>query len=188
MLVTTRRRLGVTPDTTHVTLHPLALDDAVDLMASQLGRIRVDEDRAGAMAVARMCDGLPLALRIAGGRLTIRAGLSLSTLAEMMELNPLDGLELGDLSMRQHLAHDYQVVAGEDAVARRVFPLLGRLAAEETLTVQQAAERLGEDRSRVFRALERLVDAQLAETPESGHYRAPGLLRHFAAELQLVAG
>jgi DNA-binding GntR family transcriptional regulator len=90
--------------------------------------------------------------------------------------------------MRAHLAHDYRVVAGEDAVARGVFPLLGRLAPPETLTVQQAAGRLGEDRSRVFRALERLVDAQLAETPRSGHYRAPGLLRHFAAELQLVAG
>ena len=129
-----------------------------------------------------------MALRIAGGRLTTRPDLSLSTLAEMMALNPLDGLELGDLSMRAHLAHDYQVVAGEDAVTRRVFPLLGRLAPQESLTVQQAAERLGEDRSRVFRALERLVDAHLAETPESGHYRAPGLLRHFAAELQLVAG
>jgi hypothetical protein len=53
-------------------------------------------------------------------------------------------------------------------VAARALPLLGRL---------------GPDPSRVFHALEELVDAWLAESPRPGRYRTVGLTRAYAAEL-----
>jgi hypothetical protein len=53
----------------------------------------------------------------------------------------------------------------------------------EQTTPQAAAAQLDAPAGLVFHALERLVDARLADSPRPGYYRVPDLLRVYAAEL-----
>ncbi|MFD0204414.1 MULTISPECIES: tetratricopeptide repeat protein [Saccharothrix] len=82
---------------TAVALRPLELADAVRVLAALCPDGRLDADPTSAEALVRLCEGLPVALRVAAGRLLGRPYLTPAALVEQLadEAGRLEGLALG---------------------------------------------------------------------------------------------
>lgn len=124
VLITSRRWLAGIAGARWTQLDVLGGDDGIRLLARILPDTRVGGDPHAAAEVVRLCDGLPLAVRIAGARLTARPQWALSHLATLLrdEQGRLDRLHVGDLQVRASLALSYR---GLPPSARRLFRLLG---------------------------------------------------------------
>lgn len=164
---------------------PLTLDlpteaEAVALLARLAGQERVDADPASAARVVRQCGLLPLAVRIAGARLRARPHWPLATLVVRLadERRRLDELAVGELAVRSSFLLSYQ---GLESAEARMFRLLGLLGGPDA-TPDVAAAITPCTPAEAEATLERLVDAQLVETPSPGRYRFHDLLRLFARE------
>jgi DNA-binding SARP family transcriptional activator/Flp pilus assembly protein TadD len=185
VIVTSRRRLAGLAGAIHVELNVLDADKSLDLLARIAGDSRVQSQAQAAAQVAEHCGHLPLALRIAGARLSARPHWSIQQLVDRLadETRRLDELRHGDMGIRPSISLTYEST-GEQA--RQLFRRLALLdlpvfsgwmsAALLDLPVSQAEDLLDE-----------LVNAQLIETtgPGSGvysHYRFHDLIRVFARE------
>lgn len=179
LVATRRRRLGLT-EASHLEVEPLAGQDAVDLLTRYAGAVRTGNEPEAVREVVRICDGLPLALRIAGEWLAGRAELPVSVFAAHLARRPLAALHTGHLSVRHALADTLRAVTVDDPLAAKVFPLL---AGGDVHSHEELSRELDEDPSRVFFAAECLVARRLADSPEPEQYRTTGLRRAYAAEL-----
>ena len=181
VLATSRARLATLTGASLVELGVLPEGAAVALLGALAGPERVAADRQAAEEVARMCGGLPLAVRIAAARLRSRPGWTVATLAEHLadRRRRLARLKVEGLEVRASFALSYDELP---EAAARTFRLLGLLAGPET-TVEVAAALTGDDPAGAKDAVEGLVDAQLLEVVEPGRYRLHGLLYLFAQEL-----
>jgi DNA-binding SARP family transcriptional activator len=185
VIITSRRRLAGLAGATHVELNVFDADKSIDLLARITGEVRVQSEALAAAQVAEHCGHLPLALRIAGARLSARPHWSIQQLVERLadETRRLDELRHGDMGIRPSISLTYEST-GEQA--RQLFRRLALLdlpvfsgwmsAALLDLPVDEADDLLDE-----------LVNAQLIETtgPGSGvysHYRFHDLIRVFARE------
>ncbi|MEU4214839.1 NB-ARC domain-containing protein [Actinoplanes sp. NPDC026623] len=179
-VVTSRRLLSDLLGAEVLTLGALDPGSGLELLAMTAGGGRVAADPDGARRVVGLCDGLPLAVRIAGGRLRARAQWSASALADRLvdEERRLDELRLADRAVRSSFQAGYEELG---PVEQAVFRLAGGYPGT-SLALGAAAARceLGEDV--VAEALERLVDAFLVESPAPERYRLHDLLRLFAQE------
>jgi len=188
VLVTSRRVLSALDGARHVRLEVLAPGEAVELLGRLAGREQVAAEPEAAAKVARLCGWLPLGLRIAGGRLAVRPTWPVSALAERLAdaRRLLDELELAEVGVRASFTVSVeQLRAGDgpvDRAAAEAFGLLGLLDGPD-VGVPVAARLLDNSEERAERVLERLVDAQLLETPTPGRYRLHDLLRLYAREL-----
>ncbi|HWS34737.1 MAG TPA: tetratricopeptide repeat protein, partial [Actinoplanes sp.] len=124
VLLTSRVRLSGLEGARWTTLDVLPGDDGVRLLERVAGEDRVAGDVERARAVVDMCGGLPLAVRVAGARLTARPQWSLDHLARLLrdERMRLDRLGAGDLQVRASLALSYD---GLTRAGQRLFRLLG---------------------------------------------------------------
>ncbi|WP_433796724.1 BTAD domain-containing putative transcriptional regulator [Actinoplanes sp. CA-252034] len=124
VLLTSRRWLPGLAGVRWTQLDVLGGDEGVRLLARILPDTRVDGDPRAAADLVRLCDGLPLAVRIAGARLTSRPQWTLSHLVALLrdEQGRLDRLHIGDLHVRASLTLSYQ---GLPPTARLLFRLLG---------------------------------------------------------------
>ncbi|GAA1581758.1 AfsR/SARP family transcriptional regulator [Actinoplanes couchii] len=124
VLLTSRVRLSGLEGARWTTLDVLPGDDGVRLLERVAGEDRVAGDPGQARSVVDMCGGLPLAVRIAGARLTARPGWSLAHLSRLLrdERLRLDRLGAGDLQVRASLALSY---AGLSRSGRLLFRRLG---------------------------------------------------------------
>jgi DNA-binding SARP family transcriptional activator/tetratricopeptide (TPR) repeat protein len=178
VLVTSRRRL------TGLSSRPLLLDgfdheSALALLARTAGAERAGTDSSAAAEIVRLCDHLPLAVRIAGARLAGRPHWSLGHLADRLR-DPerrLDELAAGDLSVRGGLTAGYRSL---DRATRRAFRLLSLLdapgfAAWATAALLDVTVREAETLT------ESLVDAQLLRCAGTD---ARGLLRYHFDDLE----
>jgi hypothetical protein len=188
VLVTSRRVLSALDGACHVRLEVLAPGEAVELLGRLAGRERVTAEPEAASEVARLCGWLPLGLRIAGGRLAARPTWPVSAVVERLAdaRRRLDELELAEVGVRASFTVSVeQLRASDDPVdlaAAEAFGLLGLLDGPD-VGVPVAARLLEASEERAERVLERLVDAQLLETPKPGRYRLHDLLRLYAREL-----
>ncbi|WP_435206683.1 BTAD domain-containing putative transcriptional regulator [Micromonospora sp. bgisy143] len=181
VLITSRRRLTGLTGARLIHLDPLGVDDSVRLLATALGRPRLASDPAGAAALAGLCDGLPLALRIVAARLAARPHWTVAQLAGRLrdEARRLDELTFGGLDVRARLATSYATLS---PAARLLFRSLGALP-DADLPVALTGRLPGCAGHSVEDALEELVDAQLVEVgPDPTRYRLSGLIRLYAAE------
>jgi DNA-binding SARP family transcriptional activator len=123
VLVTSRRRLSGLAGAYRVTVPPFTDAEAADLLERVAGS-RVNVDPAGAARIAAACGNLPLALRIAATRLSLRPQLRLGELADRLadERRRLDELSVSDLQVRPGLALSYD---GLTQPARDLFRLIG---------------------------------------------------------------
>jgi tetratricopeptide (TPR) repeat protein len=159
------------------------------LLARLSGDDRIAADLASAQEIVRMCDHLPLAISICGGRLATRASWSLRELADRLrdERRRLDQLELSrrtDKSVRASLQLSYDDCTEPQ---RRLLRLLGTVGTPDVPAwvageLLDVAEPDGADQ------LEALIDAQLAEYSGADpagrpRYRLHDLVRVFAAEI-----
>jgi len=186
-VITSRRQLADLSGARHLELDVFHSDEAIELLTRIAGRERVTREPDQAAAIVRACGSLPLAIRIAGARLSGRQGWSLRVLGERLadESRRLSELEIGDLGVRATFDLSVRLL---EPVAARTFRLLGLLGTPE-LPGWVAGALL--DRRDVVDVLDQLVDASLAQHARPGpdglpRYRLHGLLRQYAREEALA--
>lgn len=150
-------------------LPPLADGDSRVLLIRMCGPARIDADPVAAGELIRLCDGLPLALRVAGSRLAREPELTVREL-----LDELDDEGLG--------AVDALVATAYDALpddARRAFRLLGAVPLP-TFTPEVVAALLDVSRARARAAVRALSDLNLSVELPRRRFRLLGPIRRHA--------
>lgn len=167
-LVTSRPPLGVVSADVHVDLGELGEGEARSLLAAIAGPARIDTEPDAVDAVVQACQGLPLALRIAGGRLASRPSWNVADLARRLRgESRLDVLEIGELSIRATITASLQALSRSDAER---FTLLAAMPGS-TADVEAAAVAWGASEVEARGCLERLVDARLVDSGAPDEYR-----------------
>ncbi|PXX71183.1 DNA-binding SARP family transcriptional activator [Nocardia tenerifensis] len=181
VLITSRRRLVELEVSKTLTLDSLSHQDATTLFTSIVTDERVRAEPDAMDETVRLCGHLPLAIRIAAGRLRARPVWPVERLAERLRdpNNRLDHLAAGSRSVSAALAASFQDLPPEQ---QRAFRLLGlhpgrdfdiyATAALTDLSID-AAEQILED----------LVDVHLLEQVVSERYRFHNLVRDYAVTL-----
>ncbi|WP_231935180.1 AfsR/SARP family transcriptional regulator [Micromonospora viridifaciens] len=182
VLVTSRAPVAI-DGAYQLRLGTLTPQDSRALLTSLVGTRHGDADPPALDALADMCGHLPLALRIAGGRLATHPAWSIQQLAERMSNRTrlLDELRLDDASVRGSILTSYDLL-GADAAAQRAFRLIGE-AGLTSLDAPAVAALTGEPPAGVEAALEKLVHAQLVDELPGRRYRVHDLNRLVGAEL-----
>ncbi|TDD73819.1 AfsR family transcriptional regulator, partial [Actinomadura darangshiensis] len=185
VLVTSRNRLTGLEGATLLDLEVLSPPEAVELLARVIGPQRVAAEPADAVEIARLCGHVPLAMRIAVGRLVGRSYWTLAHLAELLrdERGRLDELIVGDLAVRASFRLSYRPLP---AATRRAFRLIGLLDAPD-FALWTVAALLGVPVNEARPHLETLIDAQLVNVvgPDGTgelRYRTHELIRLYARE------
>ncbi|MEU0036332.1 MULTISPECIES: BTAD domain-containing putative transcriptional regulator [unclassified Streptomyces] len=181
VLVTSRARL-IDLDGAHwLTLDVMTPAESRTLMAQILGEARVAAEPEGAAELARLCDHLPLALRIATARLGNRPRWTLQYMADRLrdETRRLDELSIGVRSVAATLRLSYQALDEESRTTFRTLALHpgGGIDVYAAGALLGTWPRHGED------VLERLLDVHLVEQPEIGRYTFHDLVGSFARGL-----
>jgi DNA-binding SARP family transcriptional activator len=185
VLVTSRGALAGLAGATRIPLAVFEAGQSMELLARIAGPSRVGAQREAAAKVTEQCGHLPLALRIAGGRLAVRPHWDVRQLAERLadQARRLDELELGELGVRASISLSYYAAS---ATARR---LLRRLALLEVPVFSGwvSAALLDQQPADADDVLDELVSARLVEpvsTAPGGpsQYRFHDLIRLFARE------
>lgn len=193
VLVTSRAPLflGGTHDTQ---LGVFSEAQGIQLLARLAGDARIAADLDAAKEIVRLCDHLPLAINLCGGRLATREQWTLREMAGRLadKRRRLDHLQVAhtvDKSVRASVQLSYDACTG---MQRRLLRLLSSLTAPD-VPQWVAGELLDVSVLDGADQLEALIDAQLAEcsgTDQTGamRYRLHDLVRVFAAELGDVDG
>ncbi|WP_329388587.1 NB-ARC domain-containing protein [Streptomyces sp. NBC_01351] len=185
VLVAGRRRLGELDADRRVTLEPLTSGDAVSLLAHLIGEERASREPEATDRLVGLCDGLPLALRIAGSRLQNRGSWTVDYLVGRMADDDrlLGELSVGDRSVEAAFRLSYDQLSPEQ---RRGFRALG-LAPTVEFDVLTPAAMLGRPPHDTEEVLESLVDASLLQQPRPGRYRLHDLVRVHARRIAEAA-
>ncbi|MFJ7250929.1 BTAD domain-containing putative transcriptional regulator [Kitasatospora sp. NPDC098652] len=192
-LVTSRDRLGglVASDAARpVPLAELSAPQSVSLLATtlgpDLGPELVGAEPEAAARLARLCDGLPLALRLAAARLATCPHRGLAALADELadEQGRLGLLEVEDTSVAAALALTVQHLS---APARRLFRRLGTHTGT-TLDSRTAAALAGCELPDTAGALGQLATAHLVVEIDRDAYTLHDLVRLYARSLRTPPG
>lgn len=184
VIMTSRVRLGGVPGAYHVDLDPLDTRTALALLGRIAGADRVTAEEGDAEELVHLCEGLPLALRIAGARLAARPGWRLADLVDRLrdEGRRLDELTHRGWAVRSSIALTCETLP---PAARRLFRLLA-LVDPPDLHTWTAAALLDAALADAEAALENLVDARLLDMA-GPRYRPHALVRTYAKELPATA-
>lgn len=182
VLVTSRRALAI-GDAWTCPVDALGAADGLSLLRKLA---RPPGDAEGAEEVVRLCQGLPLALRIAAIRLESHPTWTYRTLARRLrpEHRRLDELSIDTFSVRASFAASYHDLADEPrrAAAARLFRLLGLLEGPD-IAAPAAAALAGVSEQEAAMLLDTLVDAHLLRESPPGRFHMHDLMRLFAREL-----
>ncbi|MFI9589511.1 AfsR/SARP family transcriptional regulator [Nonomuraea sp. NPDC052265] len=189
VIVTSRRRLegllvggGALP----VPVEVLTEQESTELLERVLGAERATAEREAAAKLAALCDGSPLALRIAAAKLAMRPQWPVADMAERLadERSRLDQLSRGGLELRASIELSYRELSTRAALA---FRRLGLMDAPGGFAPWLVAALLDTTVHDGERQLEQLVDAQLLQPlgrdgAGQPRYRFHDLIRLFARE------
>lgn len=167
----------------HLRLGVLGQEESEKLLRDMLTLPEGDGEQAEAMRrLARMCDGLPLALRIAGANIDSFPEQRIhSYVAELERSDRLTALRVSgepDLSVTIAFEHSYESLTEQ---AQRLFRLMGLLEGMD-LTLASASALLG---TAADEALQFLVRSHLVEQTSAIRYHMHDLLRLYAEKLTL---
>jgi len=187
VLLTSREVLATLEGARVLQLEALPSEQALELLTRIAGAERVSAEPLAAAEVVRCCGRLPLAIRIAGARLAARPGWPVAELAGRLAeaAGRLDELELADVGVRASFDVSVHALQGSSSrLDQRAVAAFGLLSLPDGPDVGvAAAARLLDQPERTTRALlERLVDAQLVQTPTPGRYQFHDLVRLSARE------
>ncbi|MFD4829876.1 BTAD domain-containing putative transcriptional regulator [Streptomyces uncialis] len=161
VIVTSRSRMVNLTGAERVAVGPLDEPSASDLLSLLIGRGRADGEPDCVRNLVEFCDGMPLALRIAGSKLAERPHWRVEQLRTRWadERRRLDELELGGASVRATLAFSCR------GLTSRLRCLLTRLSLLETTDIPAwaAAAAMGMDLKTAEDMLAELVSAQLLD-------------------------
>ncbi|MFG2623043.1 BTAD domain-containing putative transcriptional regulator [Streptomyces sp. NPDC048507] len=180
-LVTSRDRLDglvVSDAARPLPLAALSADESLALLAAVLGEEPVGAEAASAARLVRLCEGLPLALRVAAARIATRPHSGLGRLADELadEQRRLELLDLEDTGVAAALGLTVQHLPEP---ARRMFGSLG-LHTGATLDTGVAAALAGCSPRQAAAALDRLAAAHLLAPTGPQSYAVHDLVRLFA--------
>jgi transcriptional regulator with XRE-family HTH domain len=177
VLVTSRRTLAGLDGAERIPVDRLPAEDAQRLLATIVPPDRGDE--ADLARLARLCDDVPLALRIAGNRLVSRPGSTVQRLTERIAVRErrLDLLTAGDLRMRTAFSASFAQLG---SAARGLFRRFAMIDAR-TFGVELAAALLEELPGCAEDVLDELVDSGLVQPAAGDRYALHDLLRLYAA-------
>ncbi|MBM7784534.1 AfsR/SARP family transcriptional regulator [Tenggerimyces flavus] len=179
VLVTSRVAPAALDGVLQLPLGELPEAEAVALLGELAGPERVAAEPAAATEIARLCGGLPLALRIAGARLAVRPDRTLASYVALLadERRRLDAFTYADLDVRASCAVSHDALGPDGA---RLWELLGLLDLND-FGVRVAAALTNRPYDETAQDLDDLVDAQLL-TGAGDRYRLHDLLRLYARE------
>ncbi|MDQ0379143.1 AfsR/SARP family transcriptional regulator [Amycolatopsis thermophila] len=181
VLVTSRRRLTGLHAERRISLGALDAGAADKLLRRIVGADRVEREPDAARELARLCGGLPLALRLAGARLQNRPTWTFEYLVARLtgEERRLGELAVEDHGIEAALRLSYHQLPEAD---RRTFRMLG-LVPTPVFDPLAVAAVLGCTAAEAERSLERLVDASMLLQPAGGRYRLHDLVGVYARGL-----
>lgn len=184
VLVTSRIRLPDLAGATPVDVDLLPETDAARLLEGIVGAARVAAEPESAASILSRCGHLPLAIRVAGAKLTHRPGWTLRVLADRLddEHRRLDELRVGDLAVRASVTLSYDLLPMSAATAFRGLGALGPVQFPGWVVGALLGRSDAED------VLDTLVDGHLVDLVGSDavgqpRYRLHDLLRVYAVEL-----
>nr|MDT0659147.1 BTAD domain-containing putative transcriptional regulator [Micromonospora sp. DSM 115978] len=184
VVITSRVRLTGLPGARQVDLDVFDLSQSVEMLAAMVGPDRIAASPNAAAELANLCGGLPLALRIAGARLTSRPHWRLGGLVHRLrdEAKRLDEFTHHGLELRSNIELAYREL---DGAAQRLFRLCSVMRAPD-FPSWTAAALLDSTAIEAEDLLESLFDAQLVDIVQypdaSPRYRLHDLIRVYAAE------
>lgn len=185
VLITSRDRLPGLSGAALTELDMLTDAEALELLGHVAGADRVATETEAAQRILRVCENLPLAIRVVGARLAARRKLPLGLLAARLadERQRLDELSAGDLAVRTSIGLSYRALAERAKMTLRRMAFIGL----PEFSAPIVARLLETSESEAERCLELLVDAQL--TTFTGpdpmgvlRYRLHDLVRLYARE------
>ncbi|MEU6325295.1 trypsin-like peptidase domain-containing protein [Streptomyces sp. NPDC047009] len=184
-LVTSRQPMSTLDRVDLLPLQVLTPAEAVSLLEAMLPDDPRTRDRAGVDEIVRLCDYLPLAIRIAAAQLRSRPHWTVRHLATRLadERRRLSILEVDDLAVRASFDSSYVELPPSAAQA---FAALGGLRGPD-FPAWALAALLDIDPADAEDRLEELVAAQLVafarlDVTGSHRYRCHDLVRVYAAE------
>jgi DNA-binding SARP family transcriptional activator len=183
VVITSRARMPDLAGAAAVEVDLLSEREAGHLLTGIIGATRTAAEPEGAAAIVRHCGHLPLAIRVAGAKLTHRPAWTLDMYANRLrdERRRLDELRVGDLAVRASVTLSYDLLPEDAAGAFRRLATLGPLVFPGWVVAALL------DRSDAEDVLDVLVDAHLVELVGSDvtgapRYRLHDLLRVYAVE------
>lgn len=184
VIVTSRVRLSGLPGAAHVEVGVLDTEQSVELITKIIGPGRVGAESVAVVELVRFCEGLPLALRIAGGRLASRPHWRVAELVRRLrvEARRLDEFTHRGLELRSNIGLSYRALSPG---AHRLFGLLA-LVETPDFPGWTAAALLDTDLADARDLLETLVEARMLDVVrypgEQFWYRFHDLVRVYARE------
>lgn len=185
VLMTSRSAFSRWNGVSRISIGALNTSESVHLLASIVGGRRVDEENSAAQRIVHACHRLPLAIRIAGNRLSVREHWSLEEFANQLDDDRtlLDELIAGDLEVRASMARTYFRCT---ELERRMLRFLS-VAGSRDFPAWLAAALAGIDVSSAQHVMASLVQVQLLreswqDVIAQSRYRFQPLVQIFARE------
>ncbi|WP_086732566.1 AfsR/SARP family transcriptional regulator [Streptomyces glaucescens] len=178
VLVTSRQRLTGLDADRRISLAPLDMEEAVALLTHAVGGPGSAPERAAVRELARLCDRLPLALRIVGARMQNRPLWAVRRMTARLadDEHRLAVLAAEDRSVEAAFRVSYEQLPEAE---RRAFRVLGLSPTVEFERLAVAAM-LGITPSDAEVVLERLVEVNLVQQTVTGRYRLHDLVAVYA--------
>ncbi|GLY18863.1 hypothetical protein Kisp01_58770 [Kineosporia sp. NBRC 101677] len=178
-IITSRVVLSGIDGAAYLRLEVPGEDECVELLRSIVGDTLVDQDPKSVRSVIRQFENLPLALRLAGARLSTREFVSFGELARSLQdsSSPVDEVELPGRSLIGRL--DTSLTSMEPSDLDRYLRLALLPAPELDEVAASVAIGGGTDQAR--RACRRFTDRALLQRVATGTYRMHPLLAQTAA-------
>jgi tetratricopeptide (TPR) repeat protein/transcriptional regulator with XRE-family HTH domain len=184
-VVTSRNRLTslvVAENAHHIIVDLLTVDESRQLLASRIGRHRVDAEIPAVDDIIDACARLPIALAVVAARAASQPEIPLvelgSTLRAEGGLHPFTDDD-PRIDVRSVLSWSYRELGPS---AARLFRLLG-LHPGPDISIAAAASLTATSIGQVSTSLAELLRANLLTEHWPGRYALHDLLRHYAAEL-----
>ncbi|WP_326812997.1 hypothetical protein OIE62_40555 [Streptomyces scopuliridis] len=188
LLITSRSPIGGMDGLRHLRLGRLTVSASIDLLRQSVGVPRIDAEPAFASELARSCDYLAFALRLAADRLATRPDWSVADFARYAAEphQRLDFLAVGNVSLRDSLMASLSLLSDESGgTAVTAVTALRRLGFLDLtiVTAEALAVLLGTTEGEAHKIAERLVDVGLIESLAIDRYRVPQSVRAMAREI-----
>ncbi|MGI5501433.1 AfsR/SARP family transcriptional regulator [Lentzea sp. CA-135723] len=185
VIITSRSRLTGLEGAEFVELGFFDVEASVQMLSRIVGEQRIAAEPEAARSIARLCGGIPLAIRVAAAKLLARPHWPLKVLAGRLsdERRRLDELQAGDLAIRSSLQLNYTELG---PLHRRAFHLLTLLDLPD-FGAWLAAPLLEISADDAEDVVEHLVDLRLLDVVGVDplgrvRYRFHDLIRLFGAE------
>ena len=184
VIVTSRARLSGLPGAYQVGIDVFDVDRSLEMLTTIVGADRLRAEPEAGRELVELCGGLPLAIRIAGARLTSRAHWGVDMLVTRLRntVRRLDELSFRGLALRSNIDQSYDALP---PVGQRLFRRFSLITTRD-FPGWVAAALLDNDPFDALEVVESLVDAQLLDTVqypgERLRYRFHDLIRIYAAE------